>query len=96
MAKEVSSAEVRHMAELSRLIISEEEEKLFRRQFGDILGHVDVLSGIDTKGVEPLYSPVQHSGLTREDFERDIRTRTEILANAPETDGECFIVPRIV
>lgn len=96
MAREVSLEEVRHMAELSRLAISEQEEKLFARQFGDILGHVDILAAIDTEGVEPLYSPVAGLEATREDEARDIRSRAEILANAPETDGECFIVPRIV
>lgn len=84
------------MAALSRLIISADEENLFCRQFGEILGHVDILSGLDTNGIEPLYSPVQHPGFTREDYARDIRTRDDILANAPETDGESFIVPRII
>lgn len=96
MAREVSLEEVRHMAQLSRLAISEQEEKLFARQFGDILGHVDILAAVDTEGVQPLYSPVTGREATREDEARDIRSRAEILANAPETDGECFIVPRIV
>lgn len=96
MAREIDPKEVRHLAQLSRLVISGEEEKLFCRQFGEILGHVDILARVDVDGIEPLYSPVQHPGWTREDEARDIRTRHEILANAPETDGECFIVPRIV
>lgn len=96
MARTVSPDEVRHMAQLSRLVISEQEEKLFARQFGDILGHVEILSGVNTDGVAPLYSPASSEESTREDEARDIRSRSEILANAPETDGECFLVPRIV
>lgn len=96
MAREVSLEEVRHMAELSRLVISEQEEKLFARQFGDILGHVAILAAVDTEGVAPLYSPASGMEATREDEARNIRSRSEILANAPETDGECYIVPRIV
>lgn len=96
MAREISPEEVRHLAQLSRIVVSAEEERLFCRQFGDILGYVEILNDVDTSGVEPLYSPVQHAGWLREDERRNIRDRSEILANAPETDGECFIVPRIV
>lgn len=96
MAKEVTLSEVRHMASLSRLLVSPEEEILFQRQFGEILGHIEVLDSVATEHLEPLYSPVEHSGQKRLDEARDLRTRAEILANAPETDGECFMVPRII
>ncbi|MBD5641789.1 MAG: Asp-tRNA(Asn)/Glu-tRNA(Gln) amidotransferase subunit GatC [Desulfovibrio sp.] len=96
MAKEVSPADVRHMALLSRLLISPEEEKLFQRQFGEILDHISVLESVDTEAMEPLYWPACHPGLTRLDEAADIRTRQDVLANAPETDGECFLVPRII
>lgn len=92
----VSSEEVRHMAALSRLAVTEEEERLFARQFGDILAHMALLSKVDTEGVEPLYSPHAHAAATRPDEALNRRTRAEILANAPETDGEYFVVPRIV
>ena len=92
----VSREEVRHMAALSRLTVTEDEERLFARQFGDILGHMDLLSRVDTEGVEPLYSPLAHAAATRPDEAANLRTRAEVLANAPETDGEYFMVPRIV
>ena len=92
----VSIEEVRHMAALSRLAVTEEEERLFARQFGNILAHMALLSSVDTEGVEPLYSPLAHAAATRPDEAANLRTRAEVLANAPETDGEYFIVPRIV
>ena len=63
----ISREEVAHMAALSRLRVSDEEQKLFARQFGDILGYMDVLAQVDTDNVEPLYSPVQHAAQSRED-----------------------------
>lgn len=96
MTKEVSLEEVRRLAQLSRLAINADEEKLFARQFGQILGHVEILANVDTDGIEPLYSPVTHPGWIRNDEARNIRDREEILSGAPETDGECFMVPRIV
>lgn len=92
----VSGEEVRHMAALSRLAVTQEEECLFARQFGGILAHMDILSRVNTEGIEPLYSPLAHAAQTRKDEAVNRRTRAQVLANAPETDGEYFVVPRIV
>ena len=94
--KTINLEEVSHMASLSRLSVSEEEQTLFARQMGDILAYMDVLARVDTNDVEPLYSPAQHPGPQREDVSARKRERSEVLANAPEADGEYFIVPRIV
>lgn len=98
MAEEkiVSPEEVRHMARLSRLVINSEEERLFGRQFSRILGHMAILNAVNTENVQPLYNPLQHAARIREDVAHNKRTREEILANAPETDGETFMAPRIV
>ena len=84
------------MAQLSRLSVSEQEQELFARQLGDILGYMDVLAKVDTSAVEPLNSPVRHESAARQDAAAQVRTRQEVLANAPEADGEYFMVPRIV
>ena len=94
--KTINLEEVSHMASLSRLSVSEEEKTLFARQMGDILAYMDVLARVDTNDVEPLYSPAQHPGPQREDVSARRRERSEVLSNAPEADGEYFIVPRIV
>ncbi|RRD70907.1 MULTISPECIES: Asp-tRNA(Asn)/Glu-tRNA(Gln) amidotransferase subunit GatC [unclassified Desulfovibrio] len=94
--KNVTHQDVAHMAELSRLHASPEEQTLFARQFGDILAYMDVLESVNTEGVEPLYSPALHTGFLRDDVPHRTRTREEVLGTAPETDGEYFLVPRIV
>lgn len=94
--KGIGLKEVAHMAELSRLTVSEEEQTLFARQLDDILGYMDVLAKVDTSEVEPLYSPAQHRPAPREDVAAHVCTRQDVLANAPEADGEYFMVPRIV
>ena len=92
----IGPTEVRHMAALSRLAVPAGEEELFARQFGAILDYMNVLNNVDVAGVEPLYSPVAHEGALREDKAALRRTHEEVLSNAPETDGACFVVPRIV
>lgn len=96
MKNKVTLTEVRHMASLSRLALSSSEEELFCSQLGAILGHMQILNSVPTEGVEPLYTPANEEAPGRLDESINIRDRSEILANAPETDGECFIVPRIV
>ena len=94
--KTINLAEVSHMPSRSGLSVSEEEQTLFARQMGDILAYMGVLAQVDTSDVEPLYSPAQHPGPQREDVSARRRGRSGGLANAPEADGEYFIVPRIV
>ena len=94
--KGIGLKEVAHMAELSRLTVSEEEQTLFARQLDDILGYMYVLAKVDTSRAEPLYSPAQHQPAPREDVAAHVCTRQDVLANAPEADGEYFMVPRIV
>ena len=100
-----SQEKVLRVASLARLDLgaglSDEEASaklaLFARQFDDIVGLMDTLAQVDTTGVEPLYWPV--SGPTeslREDEAIRHNTREELLRNAPEQDGQFFIVPKIV
>lgn len=95
-AKHIGPEEVRHMAQLSRLAISEEEESLFSTQFAGILSYMDVLNDVSVEGVEPLFSPAQHPFVAREDRINRTRTHEEILQNAPVADDTYFVVPRIV
>jgi aspartyl-tRNA(Asn)/glutamyl-tRNA(Gln) amidotransferase subunit C len=92
----ISPEEVAKVASLSRLDLSEDKLELFAGQLGDILDYMDKLGELDTSEVEPLYSPVKHTTVLRRDEARKDYKREEILANAPEQDGQFFIVPRIV
>ncbi len=93
---EISTEAVAKMAVLSRLEVPEERQERFARQFGDILSYMEILAQVDTQGVEPLYSPVTHDACLRPDAAENRRQRAEVLGNAPEQDGQYFVVPRIV
>ena len=57
--KNISQDVVAHMAQLSRLAVSDEEKALFARQFGDILAYMDVLAQVDT--LEQLLRDLVHA-----------------------------------
>ncbi|AMK12325.1 MAG: Asp-tRNA(Asn)/Glu-tRNA(Gln) amidotransferase subunit GatC [Pseudodesulfovibrio sp.] len=92
----ISPEEVAKVAGLARLDLSQDKLELFAGQLGDILAYMDKLGELNTDEVEPLYSPVQHTTVLRRDEVRKDYAREEILANAPEQDGQFFIVPKIV
>jgi len=92
----ISPEEVARVARLSRLELPEEKLELFAGQLGDILDYMDKLGELDTGSVEPLYSPVEQTTVLRKDEACKEFRREDILSNAPEQDGQFFIVPRIV
>ncbi len=93
----ITTEDVQKMAKLARLDIPQETQELFAGQFANILGHMNTLSQVDTEGVEPLYSPVLHESVLREDVAKShARDAKDILGNAPATDDIYFCVPRIV
>lgn len=92
----IGTDEVRAMAALSRLKLPDETLEAFAPQLAQVLEYMDALAGVDTQGVEPLYSPVEQVSVLRQDETAKDHTREAILANAPQTDGQYFIVPKII
>lgn len=92
----ITREQVIHMAELAKLAPDEAVPDLFARQFSDILRYMSVLNAVDTQGVEALYRPVFHERAVRPDLVRPSRERGELLAAAPEQNGQYFVVPRVV
>ena len=94
----IDRAQVRHVARLARLALSEEEEERFAAQLGHVLEYVERLQAVDVAGVEPLsFAGDAAAGLAlREDEPRPSLPRDKVLAQAPEHNGEAFLVPRIL
>jgi aspartyl-tRNA(Asn)/glutamyl-tRNA(Gln) amidotransferase subunit C len=93
----LSADDAARIAALARLDLSRDKLELFAGQFNDILGYMDKLNQVDTQGVEPMYSPADHATVFREDTARGDAgpAREDVLANAPESDGRFFLVPKI-
>ena len=87
---------VRHIGLLARIILSENEVKLFSEQLGDILRYVEKLNELDTGGVEPLAHVGEHVNVLRQDELRESLTPEEATSNAPEKHGPFFRVPKVV
>ena len=92
----ISSEDAAKVAKLARLRLDDDKLERFAGQMDGILAYMETLGSVDTTGVEPLYSPVTHETPMRADVAAKTCSRDQILANAPATDGQFFIVPKIV
>ena len=92
----IDRAQVRHVARLARLQLSEEEEERTAAQLGKVLEYVERLAAVDVSGVEPLSFAGEATAAMREDEPRPSLPRDKVLAAAPQQDGQAFVVPRII
>src|SRR5215467_10869568 len=108
----VTDKDVSYVADLANLELSDEERARMVRDLNSILGHVDSLNELDTKDVPPMAQVSDRYGLdeskpgsqgfayaSRDDIHEGLRKSLPHdvgLANAPETDGTFFKVPKVI
>jgi aspartyl-tRNA(Asn)/glutamyl-tRNA(Gln) amidotransferase subunit C len=92
----VSTEQVRHIAKLARLAVSEEEVERLVPELNNILGWVEQLGEVDTDGVEPLATVIENKLRLREDTVNDGDCRDDVLANAPDAQHGFFAVPKVI
>jgi aspartyl-tRNA(Asn)/glutamyl-tRNA(Gln) amidotransferase subunit C len=92
----ITADEVRELALLARLRLSDQETAAMTDNLGAILEYVDALRALDTASVEPMTHAVPFDCPTRPDEVKPSLPVDDVLANAPRRDGSFFQVPRIV
>jgi aspartyl-tRNA(Asn)/glutamyl-tRNA(Gln) amidotransferase subunit C len=88
--------DVRYVAKLARIALSEDEVSRFGSQLGDLLGHVNVLAELDTASVPATAQVVESRNVEREDVPGPCLDRETVLSMAPQRQGSFFRVPRII
>jgi aspartyl-tRNA(Asn)/glutamyl-tRNA(Gln) amidotransferase subunit C len=96
MASKIDISQVRTVAKLARLQLSETEATQFSHQLSAILDYIEKLNELDTKDVEPLAHCLPVKNIFRDDIVIPSLGVEKALANAPQRDGEFFKVPRIL
>ena len=92
----LSREDVRHIARLTRVGLTDEEVEKMRVQLTDILAHFQSLADVETEGVEPTGHSMEMHTVMRGDVPAPSLPRNDVLANAPGENGEFFLVPRIL
>ncbi|MEZ5840154.1 MAG: Asp-tRNA(Asn)/Glu-tRNA(Gln) amidotransferase subunit GatC [Hyphomicrobiales bacterium] len=92
----VDQATVRRIAHLARIAVSDEEVPHLQDELNSILGWVEQLNAIDVSGVEPLTSVVEMSMKKRTDEVTDGGYPADVVKNAPISEDNYFVVPKVV
>ena len=92
----LSYEQVRHIAWLARLGLSEEEVEEFSLQLSNILENFEILKQVDTTNVPPATHTIPLQNVFRKDDVAESYPQAEILSNAPKQEGNCFKVQAIL
>ena len=92
----VDLATVKRVAKLARIAVSDEEAEKMQGELNTILGFVEQLDEVDVSGVEPMTSVVSMEMKKRDDVVTDGDKAADIVANAPVTEDNFFMVPKVV
>ena len=92
----VDTQQVRHIAKLARIAMSDAEVEAMVPELNNILGWVEQLGEVDTDGVEPLTAVIDQKLRLRDDVVTDGDCREAVLANAPAAEHGFFAVPKVI
>ncbi|HBA94049.1 MAG TPA: Asp-tRNA(Asn)/Glu-tRNA(Gln) amidotransferase GatCAB subunit C [Ruminococcaceae bacterium] len=87
---------IKYLETLARITLNEEEEKKVGSEIQDILTYIDMLNELDTDGVEAMSHCFPVTNVMRDDVVEESMTPDEVVANAPESQDGCFVVPKTV
>ncbi|MEO4041158.1 Asp-tRNA(Asn)/Glu-tRNA(Gln) amidotransferase subunit GatC [Hoeflea sp. CAU 1731] len=92
----VDLATVKRVAHLARIAVTDEEAAKMEGELNAILGFVEQLNEVDIDGVEPMTSVTPMQMKKRQDVVTDGDKAADIVANAPLSDENFFLVPKVV
>lgn len=92
----ISADQVKHVANLARLTITEEETEKMTKQLDAIITFAEQLNELDTENVAPTFHVLDMKNVLREDIPQQGLPREEVLKNAPEQQEGQFKVPAIL
>ncbi len=92
----VDLATVKRVARLARIAVSEDDAQRMAGELNAILGFVEQLNEVDVAGVEPMTSVMPMAMKKRQDGVTDGDKAADIVANAPATEENFFLVPKVV
>ncbi len=96
MAQRLSLDEVRHVAKLARLKLSQEQLQQYSRELSTILEHIAKLGELDVKDVQPMAQPHDLTNRLDEDEVTEPMPIDQVLALAPAIEEQFLAVPKVL
>ena len=92
----VDAATVRRIAHLARIAVEEDEVERLKAELNAILAFVEQLQEVDIAGIEPMTSVTPMKMKMRADVVTDGDNAEAVLQNAPASEGNLYLVPKVV
>ncbi len=92
----VNTEQVRHIAKLARIAMTDAEVAAMVPELNNILGWVEQLAAVNTNGIEPLTAVIDLKLRLRDDVVNDGDVRDKVLLNAPDAQHGFFAVPKVI
>lgn len=96
MANVISDETIEYVGILAKLELSDEDKENAKKDMASMLDYIDKLGELDTEGIEPMSHIFPVQNVMREDVITNGDGSDDTLKNAPESNGEAFIVPKTV
>lgn len=96
MANVISDETIEYVGILAKLELSDEDKENAKKDMASMLDYIDKLGELDTDGIEPMSHIFPVQNVMREDVVTNGDGSDDTLKNAPESNGEAFIVPKTV
>lgn len=93
-SREITPADVRHIAMLARLNIPDDQLSMLASEMASILHHFDALAQVDVTDVEPMAHPLDRTNCLRDDSPGPMLSRDEALRNAPAVEQNLIAVAK--
>lgn len=91
----ITKEEVKHIAALARIELSEAELEKLGADLNKVLGYIEILKTVDTEGVEPLAQVTGLENVLRADIAKPDEAASEIIKNAPASTGRFIKVKKV-
>jgi len=92
----VDAATVKRVAHLARIALPEDEVAKMQNEINAMLGFVEQLNEVDVEGVEPMTSVMPMAMKKRADIVNDGGIASKVVRNAPASEDDYFMVPKVV
>lgn len=96
MANVISDETIEYVGILAKLELSDAEKEAAKKDMGEMLDYIDQLNELDTTEVEPLVNVFPNHNVFREDIVVNGDGHEDTLENAPERNGDGFVVPKTI
>lgn len=96
MANVISDETIEYVGILAKLELNDAEKEAAKKDMGEMLDYIDQLNELDTTGVEPLVNVFPNNNVFREDVVVNGDGHEDTLKNAPERNGDSFVVPKTI